>query len=224
MKERDAMTPEYIRRELSESIADLPLLIKTEEHGSVLRSWVSSLPHRLQGVLVTAIRGCDGAPKEDPSKQLSSLVRRAILNPADERESLNERGFFGFSVARTHKDLPEFLHSMDQYPLHFVSHLMHASQVIAYGHPEWAFRRFFALVYRVECSYCRAWIVPSAELALDCPQLCDACLPDEHLDDPLIARQLDCFKLHVSPETQEHMLERLTEDRIVKGTTAREGR
>lgn len=146
------MTPEYIRKNLTEAIADLPTLIEWDsQETGVVRAWLHALPLRHQGVVVTAIRGCDGAPKEDPSKVLSSMVRRAILNPADPRETLNERGFFGFSKARINKELPDFLHSMDQYPLHFVMHLMHACEVIGYHHPSPDMRRFFVLVYRIMC-------------------------------------------------------------------------
>jgi hypothetical protein len=147
-----AMTPEYIRMEMAEAIAGLPAEVGWDERTTgVIRSWLHELPLRYQGVLVTAIRGCDGAPKEDPSKVLSSMVRRAILNPADPRETLNERGFFGFSPTRLAKELPEFLHSMDQYPLHFVMHLLHACEVIGYHHPTQPMRRFFELVYRIMC-------------------------------------------------------------------------
>jgi hypothetical protein len=148
------MTPEYIRQELKEAIEGLPCFIEQDddvEQVGVLRAWVHPLPLRYQGVLVTAIRGCDGAPKEDPSKVLSSMVRRAILNPADPLETLNERGFFGYSPARLAKELPDYLHSMDQYPLHFVMHLMHACEVIGYCHPSAAMGRFFRLVYRIKC-------------------------------------------------------------------------
>lgn len=145
------MTPEYIRIELAAAIEDLPLFIEADELTGVIRMWLHALPLRFQGVLVTAIRGCDGAPKEDPSKALSSMVRRAILNPADPRETLNERGFFGYSPKRLSRELPEFLHSLDQYPLHYVMHLMHASEVIGYLHPSAPMRRFFVLVYRVFC-------------------------------------------------------------------------
>lgn len=113
----------------------------------VMKSWTSFLPLRHQGVLVSALRGCDGASKDDNSKALNCMMRRACLNPADDRETLNERGFFGFSPARLKRDFPNFLHSLDQYPLHYVTHLMHACEVIGYKHPDLRFREFFSIAY-----------------------------------------------------------------------------
>lgn len=147
------MTPEEIRRELADSIAGLPLVINQEDFRStgVMRGWLRDLPLRYQGVLVTAIRGCDGAPREDPSKCLTAMIRRAILNPADVRETSNERGFFGFSPGRLAVEFPAFLHSMDQYPLHYVLHVCHACEVIGYHHPSPNMWRFFLLAYRLLC-------------------------------------------------------------------------
>lgn len=113
----------------------------------VMRQWTTQLPLRHQGVLLTAIRGCDGAPKEDPSKSLSRMIRRACLNPADERETSVAGGFFGFDPTDLRDNLRALLHSLDQYPLHYVMHLMHASEIIGYKHPNLEFKDFFRLTY-----------------------------------------------------------------------------
>lgn len=135
-----------MKRELFQAIESLPTFCDADG-ASVMRTWTHTLPRRHQGVLVTAIRGCDGAPKDDASKVLSCMIRRAILNPADPRETTKERGFFGMSHARLKRDLLDFLHSLDQYPLHYVMHLCHASEVIGYKHPEECYRQFFSLTY-----------------------------------------------------------------------------
>jgi hypothetical protein len=146
------LTPIGIREALRESISKLPMRIDQDDaEGGVLRPWVRSLPLRVQGVLVTAIRGCDGAPKEDSSKNLSRMIRRAILNPADPRESLNAGGFFGFSSEHLESSLSDFFHSLDQYPLHYVMHLTHACEVIAYSHPEKHMSAFFEMAYLLFC-------------------------------------------------------------------------
>lgn len=138
------------RESLETTAARLPRsLTRDEAHVSVLRRWTTVLPLRHQGVLMTAIRGCDGAPKEDSSKTLSRMIRRAILNPADQRETLNGGGFFGFKPEKLVEDVIAFLHSLDQYPLHYVMHMCHASEVIGYKHPEKEFRDFFAVVYQM---------------------------------------------------------------------------
>ncbi len=175
------ITPETIRRDLADAIKHLPTLVEQDDPGGgVLRPWVRDLPLRFQGVLVTAIRGCDGAPKEDSSKNLNRMIRRAVLNPADPRETLHTGGFFGFNADRLEISLAEFFHSLDQYPLHYVMHLTHACEVIGYSHPDRHLAAFFDLAYR-----------------------------------------LFCHTLHLRPETKEMMVERLTEDRIANGTTAR---
>ena len=75
------MTSEDIRIRLHQTVKSLPQYLATSEK-SVMRDWTTHLPLRHQGVLVTAIRGCDHASKEDSSKSLTRMIRRAILNPA----------------------------------------------------------------------------------------------------------------------------------------------
>jgi hypothetical protein len=147
----------------------------------VVRRWVCQLPLRHQGVLLTAIRGCDGTPKDDSSKVLSTAIRRAILNPADHRESLNAYGFFGFGAERMKKELPNFLYSLDQYPLHYITHLMHACEVLGYKYPSPKTREFFNKIYTM--------IV---------------------------------HKIHLQPELESVMDNRLTIDRIANGTSERD--
>src|SRR5436309_2254960 len=89
---------EMNKENLFAAIDRLPTFCDADSEG-VMRIWTVGLPRRHQGVLVTAIRGCDGAPKEDSSKSLSRMIRRAILNPADPRETRKAGGFFGMTHA-----------------------------------------------------------------------------------------------------------------------------
>lgn len=150
-----------VRQQLHEAIAALPTFLRADPvqrlmgdvdrtvttRQPVMRGWTTELPLRHQGVLVSSIRGCDGAPKVDPSKRLSVMIRRAILNPADERETSHKGGFFGFDHEALERGVHDFCGSMDQYPLHYVTHLMHAYQVIGHKNPDPAFRAYFDLVY-----------------------------------------------------------------------------
>lgn len=121
-----------------DTIKVLPTLIESDDiPGGVLRPWVRALPLRAQGVLLTALRGCDTATKEDNSKRLVAMIRRATMNPADARESLAKGGFFGFNPEKLEASLRELLHSLDQYPLHYIAHLCHACEVIGYESPEY---------------------------------------------------------------------------------------
>ena len=131
----------------------------------VMRGWTTTLPLRHQGVLVSALRGADGAPKEDPSKSITSTIRRAVMNPADDRETTAAGGFFGFSAAKLTQNTHAFLHSMDQYPLHYVTHLMHAAQIIGYKHPSDDFRTYFELLYTM--MVCKFHLLPEDVQTMD---------------------------------------------------------
>lgn len=113
---------------------------------SVLQDWVMELPLREQGTLLTGIRGCDLAPKnpltcderygcstgEDTAERgLSAFLRYCVLNPADPRE-VDIPGAWFQSNPPTNWKPSQFGH----YPLHWVMHLMHCFEVIAYRHPD----------------------------------------------------------------------------------------
>lgn len=149
--------------------------------GGMMRPWTRTLPLRMQGVLLTALRGCDTATKEDHSKRLVAMIRRACTNPVDPRESLNAGGFYGFNRDKLKESLREFLHSIDHYPTHYILHLTHACEVIGYYHPDIHIGAFFYGVY----------------LAI-------------------------VKKMHMNPETSDQLMDRLTEDRVAKGTVERD--
>lgn len=115
---------------------------------SVLQPWVMELPLRAQGTLLTAIRGCDLAPKvplecdpedrgcstgeQSPERQLAAFVRYCVLVPADPRETDHPGAWMQSKI-------PKFKQSqLGHYPLHYVSHLMHAYEIIGYLHPDFA--------------------------------------------------------------------------------------
>jgi len=100
---------------------------------SVLQDWVMELPLREQGTLLTCVRGCDLPPKsplDSPERKLVAALRFAFMVPADPREIDAEVGSF------MTRDIPTFKPSaLGHYPLHWVTHIMHAAEVIAYRHP-----------------------------------------------------------------------------------------
>ena len=94
------------------------------------------LPLREQGVMISAIRGCDVAPKPvhpgmgGIERHLSAYLRYLVLNAADPRE-IDVPGAFMRSDAPV-----DFKPSaLGHLPLHFYSHLMHGFQVISDRHP-----------------------------------------------------------------------------------------
>lgn len=112
---------------------------------SVLQDWVMELPLREQGTLMTAIRGCDLTPKyplDSPERTLTAAIRYAVMVPVDPREIDSEPGCFMISRPPTFK-----ASALGHYPLHWVTHLMHAAEVIAYRHPSIPARAQWLSVY-----------------------------------------------------------------------------
>lgn len=148
---------------------------------SVLQNWVMELPLRMQGTLMTAVRGCDFEPKQwvstgvaySPGRRLTAFIRWCFMIPADIREVDSQEGAFMMSSPPTKFKPSEFGHL----PEHWYAHAMHALEVIGYCHP------------------------------------------DQNVQ--IIASDLYCamvHNLHLNIETRDQFYERLTEDRIEKGT------
>ena len=116
---------------------------------SIIQDWAAKLGLRHQGVLVSAIRGCDTAPKDDPSKAMSRVLRSVVLNAhvGDPRKS---KSFIEWIEEDEdfHHRARAFIHSMDQYPLHYVMHLLFAAEIVGYYHPDEKHRSRWFLFYR----------------------------------------------------------------------------
>jgi len=104
--------------------------MKEHEH-SVLRPFMFKLPYRMQSVLMSAIRGCDTARKDDPSKWITRAMRPLILNNADPSNT-----FMSMSRVPEAHPAKTFLWDLDSYPMHFVMHLMHAAEIIGYKYQD----------------------------------------------------------------------------------------
>jgi hypothetical protein len=100
---------------------------------SSLREWVEEVPWMQQGVLFSAIRSADGVPHEDNSKIIVRGYRNVILKPAQTKGS-----FLGKIPTRSalEEAMNKFTDGFGQYNSHFVLHLVHASEIIGYQHPE----------------------------------------------------------------------------------------
>lgn len=106
---------------------------------SVLQNWVMELPLRMQGTLMTAVRGCDDEAKiwtssgvsYSPGRRLTAYIRYCFMIPADIREVDSQEGAFMMSQPPENFKPSEFGHL----PQHWYSHVMHALEIIAYKHP-----------------------------------------------------------------------------------------
>jgi hypothetical protein len=141
---------------------------------SILQDWVQALGLRHQGTLMTAIRGCDTAPKDDPSKLFVRCYRALVLNPhcGDVSRAASFVEWPGFRAIQDR--FHAFRRNMDHYPHHYVMHLMHAIEIVGYKYPisatiggvnGYAIRIQFESMYRYLCKGMH--INPETEAELD---------------------------------------------------------
>lgn len=88
------------------------------------------LPLRQQGVMISAVRSNQRGGIE---RHLVAYLRFCFLNPADERE-LDVPGSFMRRDAPAADDWRPS--ELGHLPQHYYAHLMHAFQVVGYGHPD----------------------------------------------------------------------------------------
>jgi hypothetical protein len=121
--------------------------IRCKKHKSVLQDWVAEhCSLRMQGTLVSAVRGCDTIPKGDVSKKLVRGLRSVVLNsPVDYPTT-----FLAFDVKP--EDLEVFLKQPDQYPVHWLFHFMHAVEVVGWMHPDARTSAWWLALYYSMCN------------------------------------------------------------------------
>lgn len=114
---------------------------------SIMQPWTVGIGMRHQGVLVSSLRGCDLAPRHDPSKLAQRLLRGAILIPHSGRFATPA----SYITIEPDKDkwwttMNAFSASWDHYPNHYVMHFIHAAEIVGYyapmDHPCFADRWF----------------------------------------------------------------------------------
>lgn len=123
----------------------------TNPRRSVLQDWVTEIPLREQGTLLTAVRGCDVTPKyplDSLERRLVGAIRAGFMVPADPREVDKEPGCFFISEPPANGFK---FSALGHYPQHWVSHVMHASEVLAYRHPDVNRRMQWASIYSAMC-------------------------------------------------------------------------
>ena len=120
------------------------------EPRSVLQDWVMALSTRQQGVLILALRGPDGSPKESAAKPIVRTLRALVMVSGRERQPMD------FDVAWRDDTFMNTVHisqdgsweavtraffgEMDAYNLHFFQHLIHAFAVVGVHFPVVAVR------------------------------------------------------------------------------------
>jgi hypothetical protein len=151
------------------------------------QEWTHSLSIMQQSVLLSAIRGCDGIAKRHKAKPLIKWYRRCLLVSAFDGRALTtpyEPGGGSFTgpilempagipdgvrhdmmCSALQKAADDFLDSRDELPLHYVTHAMHAFQIVGFKHPDEAIRDFWADVYDRLAKAFHLW--PESEAQMD---------------------------------------------------------
>lgn len=129
---------------------------------SVLQEWLERLGLRHQGVVVSAMRGCDTLPKHHPVKTITRALRADTLvsfakNPASFIKSLSHEEFFDL--------VPVVLEDLDALPWHYVMHLAHAAEILGYHHPDSQRAGCWRLFYMQFCR--KAHVNPETREQLD---------------------------------------------------------
>lgn len=139
----------------------------TRREQGVLQGWVQGLPFMQQTVLLTAVRGPDGARKFHPCKPLLRWYRRSILISAFEGKAILDPftpggGSFTGPVDKVTANLDHFvahwpeyithvsdayMEARDELPHHFQMHAMHAFEIVGYRHPDARVRQYWYDLY-----------------------------------------------------------------------------
>jgi hypothetical protein len=118
---------------------------------SIIQGWVAQLGLRHQAVLLTAVRGCDTAPKGDPSKLLVRCFRAATLVPHCGDATRAQTFIQGVGEDELRRRFGAFRKDLDHYPHHYVMHLIHSIEILGYKHPDPSVRSVWSDFYRRLC-------------------------------------------------------------------------
>ena len=108
---------------------------------SVVRPWVNNLSFKQQTVCLTALRGVDGARKDDESKKFCKAMRMTLLQNA----SPGVGTFMEFDISA--EEVRRFWEATDHYPVHWLTHFMYAAQIIGAHHPNHEIRKWWDMFY-----------------------------------------------------------------------------
>lgn len=130
---------------------------KTKMREAVLHDWVCDLPFQMQALLMTAIRGPDENNKYNAAKAIVRYLRGVVIKPAanwanqEEPVGLNNNDFMWGEYKLFAGYADAFFNDHDEYPHHFIMHLVHCAEVLGYKHPIPGIRSAWNLFYRVAC-------------------------------------------------------------------------
>lgn len=160
-------------------------MLQTSQPRSVFQDWVCRLTFMQQSVLSEMIRGPDGFRKFHPVKPMMKWFRRcAVISAFDGRPLTNPYESGGGSFTGPSCDPPPinvndsvqywqdqmdhvwdlFMAEMDEMPIHFWLHLMHAIEIMGYKHSDDVIRSWWQGKYVRMVHSMHVWPETQAEL------------------------------------------------------------
>jgi hypothetical protein len=121
---------------------------------SIVREWVASLPARMQGTLLTAIRGADTSPREAAVKTLARMYRATVIHGLND-EPLTFLMIIDYDHEGFRREVQAMMNAVasdhDALPHHYLMHLIHAAQIVGEFHPHFHCRAMWAGFYVRMC-------------------------------------------------------------------------
>lgn len=139
---------------------------KNFQNETVLHDWVCSLTFQMQALLLTAMRGPDENNKYNAAKAIIRYLRGTVIKPAGNWSGLNDNDFMWGDYGHfLNKYVKEFWQDHDEYPHHFIMHLVHCAEVVGYKHPDSAISNLWLMFYSEACSAFH--MKPETEIEMD---------------------------------------------------------
>lgn len=114
---------------------------------SVVQDWLfENCSYKQQTVVLCALRGCDGLIKGNPTKVFSRTLRNYVLKNADNSTT------FMYNDKITEKQKKEFIDYLDSLPIHYITHLAHAIEIVSFHHPNYDVRKMWKDIYLLICN------------------------------------------------------------------------
>lgn len=119
-----------------------PIFSPVKKIRPVFEDWVLYLPPLVQSDLLKSLRGCDTMPFPDHSKFLIKEIRKVVTRSDNNNYSSRYFKYQGKLQDHLYK-LKDYI---EKYPTHFMVHLLEATKIIAYTHPDKGVRDKFAYI------------------------------------------------------------------------------
>jgi hypothetical protein len=124
---------------------------KTTINETVLHDWVCSLTFQMQALLLTAMRGPDENNKYNAAKSIIRYLRGVVIKPAGDWHRKNDNDFMWgeYKYFKMYSNM--FWGDHDEYPHHFIMHLIHCAEVAGYKHPDKEIAKYWIDFYMEAC-------------------------------------------------------------------------